>query len=179
MSNWTFYAAAGGQGCSTIATAFALSLAPDKTLLVSSDTRATRNILGVAQSDDWEPVEVANLVIYSGSPDAVHIVTDMGRTIGLPNREAPEGKVILVTKACFLALTAARRGMELAHAAPDGYILLREPGRALDAEDVDAVLGVPLLATVDYDPAVARCIDAGLLRSRLPRQLAHLKELLS
>jgi hypothetical protein len=48
---------------------------------------------------------------------------------------------------------------------------VREPGRALTRRDVEEVLGVPVRAEVDVDPAVARAVDAGLLASRLPRAL--------
>ncbi|MFM7537153.1 MAG: hypothetical protein ACKO91_15350 [Acidimicrobiales bacterium] len=50
-------------------------------------------------------------------------------------------------------------------------VALIEPGRALHADDLTAIIPVPLI-TVDTDPAVARAVDAGLLTSRLPRTLA-------
>jgi hypothetical protein len=50
-------------------------------------------------------------------------------------------------------------------------VLLAEPGRALDATDVESVIGAPVVAQVSVDPAVARAVDAGLLASRLPRGL--------
>jgi hypothetical protein len=33
------------------------------------------------------------------------------------------------------------------------------------------VVGAPVLAEIEADPAVARAVDAGLLRGRLPRSL--------
>lgn len=56
---------------------------------------------------------------------------------------------------------------------PDGVVLVTEPGRALTAADVEAVLIAPVLAEIAIDPAVARTIDAGLLTARLPRALAR------
>ena len=53
-------------------------------------------------------------------------------------------------------------------------MLINEPGRALDAKDIEAVTGVPVVtATVPYETAIARTIDAGLLTTRLPRSLAR------
>ena len=50
-------------------------------------------------------------------------------------------------------------------------MLVAEPGRALGAADVARAVGVPVIATVSLDPAVARAVDAGLLAARLPRTL--------
>jgi hypothetical protein len=44
-------------------------------------------------------------------------------------------------------------------------------GRAIGSDDVAAALGVPVLAVVGTDPAVARAVDAGTLGHRLPRSL--------
>jgi hypothetical protein len=72
---------------------------------------------------------------------------------------------LLVTRGCYLAL---RRAVA-APLRPSGVVLLAEPGRALDGHDVDGVLGVPVVAEIPVEPAVARAVDAGLLASRLPR----------
>lgn len=60
----------------------------------------------------------------------------------------------------------------------DGAILVLEEGRALSECDVTDVLGIPVVATVPVEPAIARATDAGLLLSRLhrlqPRRLAAL-----
>jgi hypothetical protein len=71
---------------------------------------------------------------------------------------------LLVTRPCYLALRAAVR----AAIRPTGVILVEEPGRALRRDDVEASLGVPVVATVLADPAVARAVDAGLLAAHLP-----------
>ncbi len=74
---------------------------------------------------------------------------------------------LLVLRACYLALRrASTSGLR-----PTGLVVVREQGRALGSQDVEAVLGVPVIAEVDVDPAVARAVDAGLLASRLPRPL--------
>jgi hypothetical protein len=76
---------------------------------------------------------------------------------------------LLVTRPCYLALRAAvRRAVR-----PSGVVLVDEPGRVLKARDVEASLGVPVVATVLLDPAVARAVDAGLLLARLPTGFRH------
>lgn len=74
---------------------------------------------------------------------------------------------LLVTRACYLAL----RRLATQTLRPSGVVLVAEPGRALDATDVEAVAEAPVVASVGVDPAVARAVDAGLLSSRLPRLL--------
>lgn len=74
---------------------------------------------------------------------------------------------LLVTRACYLAL---RRALD-PPLRPSGVVLVTEPGRALDRDDVERVVGAPVRAEVGFDPAVARAVDAGLLVSRLPRGL--------
>ena len=76
---------------------------------------------------------------------------------------------LLVIRPCYLGL---RRAVAAA-VAPTGVVLVTEPGRALSARDVERALGAPVVAEVQYDPAVARAVDAGLLSSRLPRALAQ------
>ena len=76
---------------------------------------------------------------------------------------------LLVTRPCYLALRrAVADGVQ-----PTGVVLVGEPGRALNARDIERALSAPVVAQVEYDPAVARAVDAGLLAARLPRSLAH------
>jgi MinD-like ATPase involved in chromosome partitioning or flagellar assembly len=99
------------------------------------------------------------------------VVVDAGRVEGGhgPGAAFAAGSTVslLVTRGCYLAL---RRCTDLP-LRPSGVVLVAEPGRALDAEDVEAVVGVPVVARVVWDPAVARAVDAGLLAARLPRRL--------
>jgi MinD-like ATPase involved in chromosome partitioning or flagellar assembly len=82
---------------------------------------------------------------------------------------AAADRSVLVTRACFVSL---RRAME-APVRPSAVVLVAEPGRSLTRHDVATCLGVPVVAVVEVDPAVARAVDAGLLASRLPRRLAR------
>lgn len=76
---------------------------------------------------------------------------------------------ILVTRACFVSL---RRAIE-APVRPSHVVLVAEPGRSITRHDIETYIGVPVVAVVDVDPAVARAVDAGLLATRLPRGLAR------
>ncbi|HTN99664.1 MAG TPA: hypothetical protein VL068_03215 [Microthrixaceae bacterium] len=85
------------------------------------------------------------------------------------------GRSILVTSACYLALRRAVR-MNLAES---GLIVVSDPGRALNGRDVSSVLGHPLLAQIERDPAVSRSVDAGMFLRRPNRSLeSALKDLL-
>lgn len=74
---------------------------------------------------------------------------------------------LLVTRGCYVAL---RHGVAAPHR-PTGVVLVAEAGRALDVDDVEQVIGAPVVARVGWEPAVARAVDAGLLATRLPRRL--------
>jgi hypothetical protein len=94
-----------------------------------------------------------------------HVVVDAGSTGELrPELLAAADHNLLVTRPCYLAL---RAGVRLA-VRPTGVVLIDEPGRALRADDVEAGLGAPVVATLLIDPAVARAVDAGLLAAHLP-----------
>ncbi len=88
-----------------------------------------------------------------------------------PAREvvASASASLLVLRPCYLAL---RRALA-SPMRPTGLVVLSEPGRSLDARDVEEVLGIPVVAEVPVEPATARAVDAGLLVARLPRALAR------
>jgi hypothetical protein len=96
------------------------------------------------------------------------VVIDAGST-GPPSASfTAAGTSVLVIRPCYLAL---RKVSTLAHRA-DRVVLVDEPGRALRRVDVESVTGSPVAAHLEVDPAIARAVDAGLLTSRLPLQLA-------
>ena len=75
---------------------------------------------------------------------------------------------LLVTRACYLALRRVQR----CPFRPSAVVLVREEGRTLGADEVEAIVGVDIWAEVLVDPHVARAVDAGLLGARrLPRGL--------
>ena len=77
---------------------------------------------------------------------------------------------LVVTRACYLALRPARRPP----APADAVVLVAEPGRTLRTRDVERSLGAPVVATVPWDPAIARAVDAGLSGSAVPRSMSRL-----
>ncbi len=97
------------------------------------------------------------------------VVVDAGTGTPDPALAAAATHRLLVARPCYLGLRRAVAG----EVQPTGVVLVTEPGRALSARDVERALGVPVVAEVQYDPAVARAVDAGLLASRLPRPLAQ------
>jgi hypothetical protein len=52
-------------------------------------------------------------------------------------------------------------------------VLLKEQGRALTTRDVQSVVGAPVVAEITVADGIARSVDAGLLATRLPAQLAQ------
>lgn len=98
-----------------------------------------------------------------------HVVVDCGPPgsgAGLAVAGAA-GLSLLVLRPCYLAL---RRALAVP-IRPSGVVLVNEPGRTLGRRDVEAVLGVPVRAEVDWDAGIARHVDAGLLVGHLPRAL--------
>lgn len=100
------------------------------------------------------------------------VVVDCGTRPGPAGRAVARtaDRSILVTRACYLAV----RRLQSLDLAPTEVALVREPQRALGADDLVAAIGAPVRTTVAIDPAISRAVDAGLLRSRLPRALRGL-----
>jgi hypothetical protein len=127
---------------------------------VRDDVRLIPRGLGNAPDDQWARLAAAlggssNVIVDAGTgrpPLALHDVAEHS---------------LLITRACFIAV---RRARELT-IRPTGVVLIDEPGRALTSTDIEHSLGVPVVAEVRLDPAVARAVDAGLLTARLPRSL--------
>lgn len=76
---------------------------------------------------------------------------------------------LLVVRPCYLCLRRATASA----LRPTGVVVIDEVDRTLDASDVEDVLGVPVLACIPDDAAVARAVDAGTLARHLPRRLAR------
>lgn len=74
---------------------------------------------------------------------------------------------LLVVRECFLNLRAVQRST----LEPTGVVVVKEPRRHLGRVDVEAATNAPVLAELAFDPSIARSIDCGLIRSRLPRSL--------
>ena len=92
------------------------------------------------------------------------IIVDAGCGLPSPDLLANASSSLLVTRPCYLSL---RRAAQLS-VSPTGIVLINEAGRALGKHDVEAVIGAPVVAEIDFDSAIARAVDAGLLASRIP-----------
>jgi Mrp family chromosome partitioning ATPase len=134
------------------------------------------SLLPLGNTSDWPEARAAALVVVLGA-DHREVVVDVGLLDPSTSPLATLRRVVtdaadrslLVTRSCYLALRRAAR----ADRTPDGVILVREPGRALDRGDVEGLLSVAVVAEVDTDPAVARAVDAGLLLTAGPRHVAR------
>jgi MinD-like ATPase involved in chromosome partitioning or flagellar assembly len=75
---------------------------------------------------------------------------------------------LLVVRPCYLAL---RRAVAMSFR-PSGVVVVNEQGRALEPDDIEEILQVPVVAVVQHDPSIGRAVDAGLLGARVPTALA-------
>lgn len=100
------------------------------------------------------------------------VVADCGGADRTPGRQLAAGATLslAVLRPCYLAL---RRALA-APLQPSGIVLVPEPGRSLQRRDVEDVLGVPVWAEVPVDMQLARAVDAGLLATRVPRQVERI-----
>ena len=98
--------------------------------------------------------------LYLGSSD------EASPDLAVCDGPAEAGTNLLVLRPCYLALRQALNSGATTGAA--GIVLVSEPGRALRAEDVAAVTGLAVIATVPFRADIARAVDAGVLADRLP-----------
>jgi MinD-like ATPase involved in chromosome partitioning or flagellar assembly len=115
-------------------------------------------------------VERANVLATLLDQSARPVVADCGTRLAgaceVVAGAAPRS--LLVTRPCYLSLRHALRASQR----PTGVVVVREPGRVLRNADIERVVGAPVLAEIETDPAVARAVDAGLLTAtRLPRSI--------
>lgn len=104
--------------------------------------------------------------VRAGGP----VIADCGRTTS-PAVEAfvaAADRSLLVLRPCYLALQRANNAPR-----PTAVVLVGEPRRHLSARDVEAILGVPVVAEIAWDEKIASAVDQGLVRQPLPRQLLH------
>ncbi|MEY2958112.1 MAG: hypothetical protein RLZZ01_680 [Actinomycetota bacterium] len=190
------WSAKGGSGTTVVAAALAVA-APDQTLVVDLAGDLPL-VLGVPVPTgpgigDWsvssagtDRLDALRTTVQPGL-DLVHsgriapvgrwdelgghlatiggsVVVDAGTGVPPAGLVDVADRTLLVTRPCYLALhrAVALRGPV------DGIVLVDEPGRALSSADVEAAVGAPVVAHLEFDPAVSRAVDAGLLLSRLP-----------
>jgi hypothetical protein len=174
MTITNFFAVKGGQGATTVAAVTALGMARrgPTTLIVpyhseGDDMCAVLGLPPLAVGP-LEPVEITedlSLMVteeYRPSLMADAVASGYGHMPGWRN--------ILVTRHCYLAL---RRFVAL-NLQVDGIVTIGEPGRALSDRDIERACGAPVIASLLWDPTVARAVDAGLLAARPPVSLQPL-----
>lgn len=129
---------------------------------------ATPDLRVVPRGGGW-PDGDASETIVALTKQPAHVVIDAGASNAAFARDvvAQSEHRLLVLRCCYLTLRAAQ-DLDIA---PTGVVLLRERGRALGPGDVESVTGVPIVAEIALDIAIARSLDAGLLASRPPRAL--------
>jgi hypothetical protein len=144
--------------------------------------------------DDMAVPVVPGLSLLAGGPAANHASPEAGAALAVALRDGGPAIVdlgsgadncdgagraivdvadsaLMVLRPCYLALRLAVADPRRASSA--GAILVEEPGRALDADDVGAVVGVPVVGRVPVRAEIARAVDAGVVRDRLPAALAR------
>jgi hypothetical protein len=142
--------------------------------LARSELPASDRLAVVARGDGPLAPAGAELLASLLVDDPRPVVADCGRIDG-PGADAAHAvaaaasRSLLVLRGCFLSVSRAAA----APLRPSGVVLLLEPGRSITPGDVEGALGVPVLARVRVNDAVARAVDAGLLAAHLPRSLAH------
>lgn len=178
------YGPKGGQGVTTTAAMLALAMVQHggKRVTVGTSQSHFSDLLGVLglppPGYKDEAVDVSeDLIAATGAPVAgltpptVWAERDWvwdGRTHppAGPWALADDQRVraFMVVRPCYLAL---RRAVTMTFQ-PEGIILIEEPRRALSARDVERVVGAPVVATIPFDAAISRAVDAGLLAGRTP-----------
>lgn len=147
---------------------------PDALARLSTEAGAGLHVLHRGTGTLGE--ERADVLASLLAADPRAVVVDAGRLDAEGRLDGGCGRVLaaasprslLVVRPCQLALFRARH----LPVAPTGVVVVREPARALTVADVERVVGVPVVAELAVDPAVARAVDAGLLAARLPRSFA-------
>ena len=163
----------GGQGTSTVAAATALLLGEihGQVRLESIDLEAAAALLGVAFVAEMPTQLTGTLELAPLGSRAAHgcsaLVSDLGQLASAASERAVGRPRIGVLRGpCYVALRELA-GADTAALA--GLVLCSEAGRSLDRRDVEDIAGLPVLATVDVTPAVARTLDAGLAATRLAK----------
>jgi hypothetical protein len=98
--------------------------------------------------------------------DDRHWIVDAGN--GVAQALAPAAdQAILMTRHCYLALRAVQR----LTFQPTGVVSIHEDGRTLATDNIERVIGAPVITSIPVTADMARCVDAGLLAiARVPRQ---------
>jgi hypothetical protein len=117
-----------------------------------------------AELAGWLTAAARPFVVDAGAAPPPPALAAAGRADDEASR-----RELLVVRPCYLTL---RRACALAWR-PDGAIIVDDHHHALTRADVARSIGVPVVAEIAVDPAVARAVDAGLLAARVPSSLVR------
>lgn len=161
--NIGFVGAKGGQGTSTIAASVALGLSQFQAVHLRSDQPSDLfAIVGMPDPIDTECVQHSTSLSIGTDESERLTVTDYGTN--WESELEPTALYAVVRGPCYIAL---RRLLTMPR--PNGIIIVAEEGRSLGRRDVEDVIGVPVIAEVPVNAAVARSVDAGLFGTRVPK----------
>ncbi len=158
LSGWL---AAGPSAASEWLDALAVPVAPDLSLLP----------LGSGPPAAAAPEAGAALAVALRDGATTFLDSGAGHWPAARGAAEVADRLLVVLRPCYLALRRAVDDPRLARSV--GAILVDEPGRVLDADDVAAVLSVPVVGRFPVRPEIARAVDAGVLRDRLPTALGE------
>ena len=135
------------------------------------------SLLPMGTADRWSASRVETL-LHLLRHEQRPVVIDVGHVPTACHTGAEHLRARLVAEAdhSYLVSRACYLSMRRALASPlrsNGVILLREPGRSLDAVDVASILALPVVAQVDHDPVVSRALDSGTFARKVPRSFAR------
>lgn len=152
--------AKGGVGASVLTVMLAYHFGAVATGSSLTSVRDHRRIMGLPD--------------YDIAVTEVNTVFGSGRSVFSDSRFTKGGgyRNIVVVDNSYLAM----RRLHTYIGKPDvhGLVVLLRPQRALLLDDVRSVLGaIPLVGVIDETVEMARCIDAGLTRTRLPKLFAR------
>lgn len=181
MTTLTFFSVKGGDGCTTVATLYALQLAMgNNPAHLSTDGNEAQvgdvhALLGL--TGDHALPGPFTISPFSSEEDDVINVVDRGLVEPTFGRHSPhlDAPSILVIRNTYLSL---RRWTQANLGRPDAVVLVEEPKRPLHVSDVAEVIGTQVTEVFQVTDKLARLSDAGILSyGRHPHMLHHLDRL--
>lgn len=179
MTTHHFYSAKGGQGCTTSMVLEAATTQGRILLVDATENRELNAVLGTfvppypdEQINEFDSQTFFCWWKFGDQPlwretDFDEILIDWGTQY--PNAINRGDERVLVTRNCYLAIRAACK-QDVPK--PDRIVIVAEPGRALDENDIHRALDVNTINTIHIDPCIARSVDAGFLYQRNRRKFS-------
>lgn len=181
-----FHTVKGGQGCTTVAVAFAaLNASEGKKVMIFSAAPADDlpGVMGFGHTPSkrvtdnlyyasTETYTEKGIIASSTMHDLDLLVIDGGTSV--PDIYGTD-KTILVTQQCYLALRRITLNSDRVSGF-DGVVVLTDESRAVGLDDLRSIVPLDIVGTVEMNPSVARAVDAGLLVQRIPKRYMHFED---